>query len=133
MVSKTLLGRFLAGLLAASLFAAEPANNVTVKVDGADVPGVIGYRIEFNRQPLPKADSRRLDLAYSPNERRLILTVSQKGLKGLQDWLNLATDGGTPTSRVVTVTVRNETDEIVVSWELRGPSPRPCLKRPRGR
>jgi hypothetical protein len=124
MVYKRLLGSLVAGLLCASaLAAAEVQNGVTVKVDGLDVPGVIGYRIEFNRLPLPKTDSRRLDLAYSPNERRLVLTVTQKGLKGLQEWLNLATDGGTPTTRVVTVTARNETDEVLVSWEILGAVP----------
>jgi hypothetical protein len=124
MVFKTLLGSLLAGLLAAcALAAGEPQSNVTVKVDGLEVPGVIGYRIEFSRQPLPKTDSRRLDLAYSPNERRLILTVTQKGLKGLQEWLNLTTDGGAPVARVVTLTARNETDEVLVSWEITGALP----------
>lgn len=124
MVSRSLLGCVLAVFFAASApVAGEPQNGVAVKVDGADVPGVIGYRIEFSRQPLPKTDSRRLDLAYSPNERRLVLTLNQKGLKGLQELLNQTTDGGTPPPRVVTVTARNETDEVLVSWEITGAVP----------
>jgi hypothetical protein len=124
MLSRRLLGSLLGSLLAASaLAAAQQQSNVTVKVDGVDVDGVIGYRIEFNRQTIPKTDSRRLDLAYSPNERRLILTVTQKGLKGLQEWLNLTTDGGIPTAKVVTLTARSETDEVLVAWELSGVTP----------
>ena len=34
-------------------------------------------------------------LAYSPDERKLQLTVNQTGLAQLQDWLNSVTDGGT--------------------------------------
>jgi len=56
------------------------------------VDGVVGYQIAFARTPLPRSDSRRLDRAYSPDERRLVLTLTEKGLNRLQDWLNAAWD-----------------------------------------
>jgi hypothetical protein len=124
MRSRPLLGCFLGGALAFSaLAAAQQQNSVTVKVDGADLDGVVGYRLEFVRQPAPKADSRRLDLAYAPNQRTLFLTVTQKGLKGLQEWLNLITEGGVATAKVVTLTQKNETGDVLITWELSGVVP----------
>jgi len=125
MLSRRLLGSLFCGALALPALAATqpPPNNLIVKVDGVEVPGVVGYSIQFSRQPIPKTDSRRLDLSYSPDERRLILTVNQNGLKALQDWLNLSTDGGTPTARVVTLTARNLSEEVLVTWEVSGVMP----------
>ncbi len=121
---RSLLGKVVAGLLAAALCAAQSqTNHVVVKVDGVEVPGVLGYRLEFIRQPLPKADSRRLDLSYSPNERLLSLSVTQKGLKSLQEWLNQAFDGGAPTAKVVTLTSLSASDEVLVTWQLSGTLP----------
>lgn len=110
-------------LAAAALEAADPHNSVTLTVDGADVPGVVGYRLEFNRQEVSRADSRRLGLAYSPDQRKLVLTVTQKGLNRLQDWINSASDTGTPAPKTVTVTVKDEKDEVLVRWEISGVLP----------
>jgi hypothetical protein len=124
MSSKRLLGCLLGGLLAFSALAsAQPQNPTTVKVDGVALDGVIGYRVEFNRQPTVTTDSRRLDLSYSPNQRTLFLSVTQSGLKGLQDWLNQATSGGTPTAKAVTLTSKNLTGDVLVSWQLTGVVP----------
>lgn len=124
MLSRRLLGSLLGSLVAASSLAViEPRNTVSVAVDGVTVDGVIGYRIEFNRDTTARTDSRRLDLAYSPDQRRLVLTVNQKGLNRLQDWLNSATDSGTPVAKTVTVTAKDESDEVLVRWELTGVVP----------
>lgn len=124
MLSRRLLGSFFGVLLAAAaLGAVDPRNSVTVTVDGADVGGVVGYRVEFNRQDVSRTDSRRLGLAYSPDQRKLVLTLSQKGLNRLQDWINSAMDGGSPAPKTVTVTVKDEKDEVLVRWELSGVLP----------
>src|SRR5215471_18699703 len=109
----------LGGLLAAAAArAADVRSTLTVLVDGVAVDGVLGYRIEFNRQPLTLTDVRRLGLAYSPDQRRLVLTVSQKGLNRLQDWLNSATDTQAPASKAVTVIAKDESDTVLARWEL---------------
>ena len=122
MVSRRLLGALLGGLLAAAAQAQdEPVNSTVVAVDGVTLNGVIGYRIEFNRQPLPRVDSRRLDLAYSPDLRKLFLSVTQQGLYGLQEWINSATDSSTPQTKIVTVITKNAKSEVIARWELTAP------------
>lgn len=120
MHSRRLLGGLLGALLAAAAAAQEPIDSVTIAVDGVAVDGVIGYRIEFNRQPLPRTDSRRLDTAYSPDVRKLVLSVTQQGLNRLQEWINAATEGGTPAQRTVTVSTKNAKAEVLTRWELSG-------------
>ncbi len=66
-------------------------NSFQFFVDGVVTQGVIGYRIEFNHDPQTRTDSRQLNTAYSPDKRRLAVTVTQKGLNRLQGWLNDAT------------------------------------------
>ena len=92
-------------------------------VDGAEVDGIVGYRIAFAKSPVSRTDSRRLDLAYSPDQRQLIITVTQKGLNRLQDWLNGATDTATPASKTVTIEARDNQDTLLASWELTGVTP----------
>ncbi len=123
MLSRRLLGGLLGALLAAAAAAQEPIDSVTIAVDGVAVDGVIGYRIEFNRQPLPRTDSRRLDTAYSPDVRKLVLSVTQQGLYRLQEWINAATEGGTPAPRTVTVSTKNAKAEVLTRWELSGVVP----------
>ena len=84
---------------------------------------MVGYAISFARVPVPRSDSRRLDRAYSPDERRLVLTVTQKGLNRLQDWLNDTTDTGTPAAKVVTIVARDNEDQLLARWELTGVTP----------
>lgn len=97
--------------------------NFKLMVDGAEVDGVVGYRISFARVPMPRSDSRRLDRAYAPDERRLVLTVTEKGLNRLQDWLNDATDDGTPAGKNVTIIARDNQNELLVRWEFTGVNP----------
>jgi hypothetical protein len=119
MRARRLSAFLLGGLLAAAgAPAADVRSTLTVLVDGAAVDGVLGYRIEFNRQPLTLTDTRRLGLAYSPDQRRLILTVTQRGLNRLQDWLNSATDTQAPTGKAVTVIAKDESDTVLARWEL---------------
>jgi hypothetical protein len=97
--------------------------NFKLLVDGTEVDGVVGYRISFARSPVPRSDSRRLDRAYSPDERRLVLTLTEKGLNRLQDWLNDATDDGTPAGKNVTIIARDNQSELLARWEFTGVSP----------
>jgi hypothetical protein len=125
---KTRVFRLAVVLLAASTFAraAGPApreRNFNLSGDGAVVDGVVGYQIAFARTPMPRSDSRRLDRAYSPDERRLVLTVTEKGLNRLQDWLNAATDDGTPAGKNVTILARDNQGETLARWEFTGVSP----------
>ena len=92
-------------------------------VDGLQIAGVVGYRIEFNHDPVTRTDSRRLDTAYSPDERRLVVTVTQKGLNRLQDWLNSATDQGAPIAKSVALVARDGQENILARWELTNVQP----------
>ena len=87
MLSKRLLASLLGCGIAVAAFAADPNTNVSIAVDGAAVDGVTGYRIDFFFLFMLRTDSRRLGIAYSPDQRLLTLTVTQKGLAQLQDWL----------------------------------------------
>ncbi len=122
MLARRLLGSLFGVLLAAAASGAEH-NSVTLTVDGVDIAGVVGYRVDFNRQGVSAVDSRRLGLAYSPDQRKLSLTVTQRGLNRLQDWINSATSGETPVPRTVQVTVKDEKDEVLVRWEISGVLP----------
>jgi hypothetical protein len=97
--------------------------NFRLLVDGVEIDGVVGYRISFARVPVPRSDNRRLDRAYSPDERRLVLTVTEKGLNRLQGWLNDATDDGTPAGKGVTIIARDNREEVLARWELTGVTP----------
>ena len=97
--------------------------NFRLLVDGVEIDGVVGYRISFARVPVPRSDSRRLDRAYAPDERRLVLTVTEKGLSRLQDWLNDATDDGTPAGKNVTILARDNQNEPLARWDFTGVTP----------
>jgi hypothetical protein len=92
-------------------------------VDGVLTVGAIGYRIEYNKSPVSRTDSRRLDTAYSPDQRTFAITVTQKGLNRLQDWLNSATATGTPTTKNVAIVARTVDGTILARWELTGVTP----------
>jgi len=124
MRTRSLLSGLAAGLFAAGVAAAaDLRTNVSILVDGVALDGVIGYRIDFNRQPLPRSDSRLLGLAYSPDQRKLVLTVTQKGLNRLQDWVNQASATGTPPPKSVIVVAKNNTGDVLVRWQLDGTVP----------
>lgn len=113
-------------LVAGTLLATGPdprERNFRLLVDGVEIDGVVGYRISFARVPVPRSDGRRLDRAYSPDERRLVVTVTQKGLNRLQAWLNDATDDGTPAGKGVTIIARDNREELLARWELTGVMP----------
>jgi len=117
----------LLGCLAAAMAGApgpDPRErNFKFFVDGVDTDGIVGYRIAFSRLPVSRTDSRRLDLAYAPDQRQLVITVTQKGLNRLQDWLNGATDTGTPLSKTVVIEARDNQDTLLARWELSGVTP----------
>jgi hypothetical protein len=92
-------------------------------VDGVLTVGVIGYQVNFNHSTVSRADSRRLDTAFSPDQRTLALSVTQKGLNRLQDWLNGATSTGTPVAKNVALVVRTADGTVLVRWEFTGVTP----------
>ena len=126
-MEKRALSVGLALLLGAATLAASGPDprerNFRLLVDGVDIDGVVGYRISFARVPVPRSEGRRLDRAYSPDERRLIITVTQKGLNRLQAWLNDATDDGVPAGKGVTIIARDNREELLARWELSGVMP----------
>ena len=112
----------IAFLLAAPVVTAQSPDprehNFTFAVDGTTIGGVVGYRIGFTRNPTARTDSRRLDLAYSPDQRTLAITVTEKGLNQLQDWLNSATDAQLPVSHSITIIAKDNAGALLAHWEL---------------
>jgi hypothetical protein len=98
-------------------------NSFQFFVDGVVTQGVIGYRIEFNHDPQTRTDSRQLNTAYSPDQRRLAVTVTQKGLNRLQGWLNDATANNNPVSKSVAIVARDNQNVILARWELTNVQP----------
>jgi hypothetical protein len=110
-------------LPAAGLQAQTSEQSFQFLVDGVLTAGVVGYQINFNHNTVTRSDSRRLDTAYSPDQRILTISVTQKGLNRLQDWLNGATSTGTPATKNVSLVVRTADGTILVRWELTGVTP----------
>ena len=110
-------------LPAAGLLAQTSEQSFQFYVDGILTVGVVGYQINFNHNTVTRSDSRRLDTAYSPDQRLFTISVTQKGLNRLQDWLNSATSTGTPTTKNVSLQVRTADGTILVRWELTGVTP----------
>ncbi len=98
-------------------------NSFQFFVDGVLIPGVIGYRIEFNHDPQLKTDSRQLNTAYSPDQRRLAVTVTQKGLNRLMGWLNDATANDNPVSKSASIVARDNQFVNLARWELTNVQP----------
>jgi hypothetical protein len=108
----------------ASAQAPDPReNNFRFFVDGVQIAGVVGYRIEFTRTPINLDDQRRLGVAYSPTQKLLTITVTQKGLNRLLDWINSATDVGAPTAKAVSIQALDTKSNLLVRWELTGVIP----------
>jgi hypothetical protein len=108
------------------LLAASPdprEHNFKFFVDGVQIDGVVGYRIAFAQNPASRTDSRRLDLSYSPDQRLLSVTVTQKGLSRLQDWLNSATDAQAPVTKSVTIEADDNEGNLLAKWALTGVTP----------
>ena len=98
-------------------------NSFQFFVDGVVIQGVIGYRIEFNHDPQTRSDSRQLNTLYSPDNRRLAVTVTQKGLNRLMSWLNDATANDNPTSKSVAIVARDNQQVQLARWELTNVQP----------
>lgn len=98
-------------------------NSFQFLVDGTQIAGVIGYQVAFNHDPMTKSDSRQLNTLYSPDNRRLSITVTQKGLNRLQDWLNAATNADNPISKSVAIVTKDNVGNILVRWELTNVQP----------
>jgi hypothetical protein len=114
----------LVGLGAARADGPDPREaNFRFFADGNQIDGVVGYRIEFAQVPVTKTDTRRLDAPYEPSQRVLFITVTQKGLNRLQDWLNSATASDAPTSKTVQINALDNKSNLLASWELTAVSP----------
>jgi len=123
-------------------------HNFTFAVDGVAIAGVIGFRIEFAPNAGNPALPERLDKAYLPVQRALYVTVTQKGLNQLQDWLNSVTtvppsasrtvsvatresagtagnapSGSPATPHSVSITARDNGGTLLVQWALSGVTP----------
>lgn len=98
-------------------------NSFQFFVDGVLTAGVVGYGIQFNHDPQARTDSRRLDTQYSPDNRRFVITVTQKGLNRLTDWLNSATWTGAPTTKNVSIIARDNSQNVLARWDLTGVTP----------
>jgi hypothetical protein len=92
-------------------------------VDGVLTAGIVGYQINFNHSTVSRTDSRQLNTAYSPDQRTLTVSVTQKGLNRLQDWLNSATNTGAPVAKNLSLVVRTSDGTILVRWEFSGCTP----------
>jgi hypothetical protein len=119
---------FLLAMLPAAVMTAQVGpdpreNSFQFIVDGAQIAGVIGFRIEFNHNPITRTDSRQLNTAYSPDNRRLVITVTQKGLNRLQGWLNDATANDNPVAKSVSIVARDNQQVVLARWELTNVQP----------
>jgi hypothetical protein len=119
----TLFALLPAAFLGAQVGPDPRENSFQFFVDGVVQPGVIGYRIEFNHDPQSRTDSRQLNTLYSPDNRRLAITVTQKGLNRLQTWLNDATANNNPVSKAVAIVARDAQGTILARWELTNVQP----------
>ena len=61
--------------------------------------------------------------SWSPTQKLLTITVTQKGLNRLQDWVNSATGTGTPTTKNVSIVTRDNQQNVLARWELTGVTP----------
>jgi hypothetical protein len=116
----------LAGCLCAAwaMASTDPReNNFRFFVDGVQIDGVVGYRLAFTKTPTTSDDQRRLGVAYAPTQKILTITVTQKGLNRLLDWINSATDTGAPTAKAVSIQALDTQSNLLVRWELTGVVP----------
>ncbi len=118
-----LLAMALPAALSAQVGGDPRENSFQFLVDGALIQGVIGYRIEFNHDPQLRTDSRQLNTAYSPDQRRLAVSVTQKGLNRLMGWLNDATANDNPVSKNVAIVARDNQLVPLARWELTNVQP----------
>jgi hypothetical protein len=122
-------------------------HNFTFAVDGVAIAGVIGFRIEFAPNTANPSLPERLDKSYLPVQRALYVTVTQKGLNQLQDWINSVTTvppsatrtvsvasresaGAAPAgtsapaaTHTVSITARDNGGALLVQWALTGVTP----------
>jgi hypothetical protein len=109
---------------AGAMAAVDPReNNFRFFVDGTQIDGVVGYQISFAKTPISLDDQRRLGVLYAPTQKILTITVTQKGLNRLLDWINSATDSGSPTTKTVSIQVLDTASTLLVQWDLTGVVP----------
>ena len=122
-ITLILLAMIPAAALTAQVGPDPRENSFQFFVDGVQTAGVVGFRIEFNRDPQTHTDSRQLNTAYSPDNRRLVITVTQKGLNRLQGWLNDATANNNPVAKNCAIVARDAQQIILARWELTNVQP----------
>ena len=123
---KTRIARLALGLaFFAAAAGAQTTNpnqkNFSLRIDGADTPGVAGFAIDFERA---------LDIAYSPRQivapapsPRLTLNLTPKGLAALSDWLNQAGSGGTVAPKSIEILSLDNEGNVLIDWRLDGVTP----------
>ena len=89
----------------------------------SEIDGVVGYRISFARVPAPGPTPGASTAPTRPTSAGSSSRVTEKGLNRLQDWLNDATDDGTPTGKNVTIIARDNEDQLLAQWDFTGVNP----------
>jgi hypothetical protein len=81
----------------------------------AELPDLHRRRADARDHRLPHRVQPR---SRPADQRRLALSVTQKGLNRLQDWINSATDTGTPIVKSVAVVARDQQQNVLARWEF---------------
>ncbi len=115
-----------AALLGAALPAAAQTGNPNPKnfqmlMDGGQVPGIAGFAVDFEKNPVIAYSPRRVasPLPYPT----LTLTVTPKGLAALSSWINDAGSGATPATKSVEIQLIDNSGTLLVDWRLDGVQP----------
>jgi hypothetical protein len=120
----SVLGFLLLATAASAQTGPDPReNSFQFFVDGQLTAGVIGFRVEFNHDPQTNSTARKLNTQYSPDNRRFVITVTQKGLNRLQDWINSATGAGPLLTKQVYIIVKDNNGTVLVRWDLTDVTP----------
>ncbi len=109
------------GALAIAAGAAAQTSNPNPKnfkllLDGAEIPGVAGFAVDFERDPSIAYSPRRIAApAAAP---RLTLVATPKGLNAIQSWLNDAGNGNNPAARTVEIQTLDNEGTVLIDWRL---------------
>ena len=118
------LGSLFLATAASAQTGPNPAeNSFQFFVDGQLTAGIIGCQIAFNHDPLTNTTARKLNTQYSPDNRRFTITVTQKGLNRLQDWINSATGTGPVLTKTVYIIVKDNNGNTLVRWDMTDVTP----------
>lgn len=95
--------------------------NFKLLLDGAEVAGVSGFSVSFERDPSIAYSPRRIAApAAAP---RLTVTATPKGLSALQSWINDAGNGNSPAARSVEIQSVDNEGTLLIDWRLDGVEP----------